>query len=84
MSKCSSKSTPVDLNLRYRRTTGGTQKLFFLGNTRVTFVISIKKPGFTAFWYFIYRVLFLNKSIFRKLAIFIVLYYCNLHAQKVA
>ena len=43
----------------------------FLGGTRVTSIIFIKKPGFTAFWYFIYPVLFLNKSIFRKLAILI-------------
>ena len=43
----------------------------FLGGTRVTSIIFIKKPGFTTFWFFIYRVLFPNKSIFQKFAILI-------------
>ena len=54
----------------------------FLGGTRVTSIILIKKPRFTAFWYLLNRVFLLNKSIFWKLAILIVSYYCNLHVRK--
>ena len=43
----------------------------FLGNTRVHSIIFNEKPGFTAIRYFIYRILFQNTSIFRKLAILI-------------
>ena len=56
----------------------------YLGGTQATSIIFIKNPGFPAFWYFIYRVLFLNKSIFRKLAIPIIPYYCDFHARKAA
>ena len=57
----------------------------FLDGPQVTSIIFMKKPGLTAFRYFVDRVLFLNKSIFRKLAILIVSYlsyYCDLHALK--
>ena len=61
------------------RTTSGTQKLFRWYASH--FQYYHKKAWIQIF---LVRVLFLSKLIFRKLAILIVSYYCDLHARKAA